>query len=149
MNSVFCFDQFELDCRAFELRHRGASVRVDAIVLRLLETLVRNPGQLVSKDTLISEVWSDRIVSENALAVAIARLRKVFDDHGMPRASVVTVHRYGYRFTRRVSSSEGKSASASLVTPFSSELIGRERVMRQLKTALGLAFVRTVGTAHG
>lgn len=54
----------------------------------------------------------------------------------MPRASVVTVHRYGYRFTRAVSSSVGRSAAASIITPSHSELIGRERVMLQLKGTL-------------
>jgi DNA-binding winged helix-turn-helix (wHTH) protein len=39
VNSVFCFDEFELDCGAFTLHHVGEPVRIDSIVLRVLQAL--------------------------------------------------------------------------------------------------------------
>lgn len=136
MNSVFCFDAFELDCRAFALRHDGTTVRVDTVVLRLLETLVRRSGQLVTKGQLITDVWGGRPVTDNSLTVAMTRLRKIFRDHGLPRDSVVTVHAQGYRFNRRVSTSGPEALQPSAAELVGSAFVGREQVISRLKAAL-------------
>jgi predicted ATPase/DNA-binding winged helix-turn-helix (wHTH) protein len=137
---VFFFDQFELDCRAFELRHSGVALRISAIVLRLLEMLVRHRGELVTKDRLISEVWNGRIVSENSLMVAVTRLRKVFAEHGLPRTSLVTIYRYGYRFTLQVSSASASFHAAKVATLGSVPLVGRTHTLLQLSAALSEAW---------
>jgi DNA-binding winged helix-turn-helix (wHTH) protein len=136
VNSVFCFDDFELDCGAFTLRRFGEHVRIDVLVLRVLQVLVRNAGELTSKEQLIAEVWNGRAVTDNALTVAVARLRKVFRELGMPRESILTSHGHGYRFTRRVSTHRRDAESASVVELYSPEFVGRKHVMLQLQAAL-------------
>jgi hypothetical protein len=51
VNSVYCFDDFELDSGAFPLRHGGESVRIDATVLLVLHVwcVVRASPSLKSK----------------------------------------------------------------------------------------------------
>ena len=136
MNGVYCFDELELDCGAFTLRHFGEPVRVDVLVLRVLQALVRNAGQLISKEQLIAEVWNGRPVTDNALTVAVARLRKLFRELGMPRESIQTTHGRGYRFTRRVFTHRREAEPASMVEPHTADFVGRKHVMLQLKAAL-------------
>ncbi len=138
MDSVFCFDEFELDCGAFTLHHLGEAVRVDVVVLRLLQAFVRSSGRLLSKEQLMAEVWNGRVVSDNALTVAISRLRKLLSERGMPRKGILTAHGHGYRFTRRVSS-HNREAEAAFLEPHDAEFVGRTSLMLQLKEALAEA----------
>jgi hypothetical protein len=66
--------------------------------------LVRSAGQSLSKEQVIVEAWNDRAISDNALTVSIARLRRLLQEYGTPRESIQTVYGHGYRFTRRVTS---------------------------------------------
>jgi DNA-binding winged helix-turn-helix (wHTH) protein len=139
VNSVFCFDEFELDCGAFTLRHLGEVVRIDVNVLRVLQALVRRAGQVLSKEQLMSEVWNGRVATDNALTVAVSRLRKLLGERGMPRAGILTAHGHGYRFTRKVSSYTRDAELASSVEPHDAEFVGRKHLMLQLTEALAYA----------
>jgi DNA-binding winged helix-turn-helix (wHTH) protein len=74
--SAYDFDQFELNLDKFTLSRGGELVRADALVLRLLEVFLRKPGHVVTKEQLVSDVWDGRAVSDNAITVAVTRLRK-------------------------------------------------------------------------
>ncbi|SFV19320.1 TolB amino-terminal domain-containing protein [Bradyrhizobium arachidis] len=60
-------------------------------VLRLLAT---RPGQLVSKDEIMDEVWSDCEVTEDSLVQAIGDIRRALGDAG--RSALKTMPRRGY-----------------------------------------------------
>lgn len=66
---------------------------------RLLRYLIENRGQVVSRDTLLKEVWGyDTVPITRTVDVHIAWLRqKVEADPRSPRF-IVTVHGKGYRF---------------------------------------------------
>lgn len=55
--------------------------RPEPTVLRLLEALMREPGQIVSRARLVEQVWDGRYVSQGALTVAVCGLRKALGDH--------------------------------------------------------------------
>jgi len=139
VNTVFCFDEFELDCGAFTLHHLGEVVRIDVGVLRVLESLVRSAGQLLSKERLMLEVWNGRVASDNALTIAVSRLRKLLGERGMPRAGILTAHGHGYRFTRKVSSYTREDEPTSFIEPHDAEFVGRKHLMLQLRDALAYA----------
>ncbi|HET8937419.1 MAG TPA: AAA family ATPase [Polyangiales bacterium] len=139
LNSVYRFDDFELDCCAFELRRGVSLLRVDAVVLRLLETLLRHAGRVVTKEHLLTEVWGERVVADNALTVAITRLCKFFQGQGLPRESVLTVYGRGYRFTRPVSASEEIPPIVRVGSATSSTFVGRRPVMLKLEAVLAAA----------
>jgi two-component system, OmpR family, alkaline phosphatase synthesis response regulator PhoP len=84
---------------------RGRLVRDEKTVdlseqeCRLLQYLVENRGELVSRDTLLKEVWGyDTVPITRTVDVHIAWLRqKIEADPKSPRF-IVTVHGRGYRF---------------------------------------------------
>ena len=77
----------------------GRTHELDHSSHRLLQCLLAQAGNLVSKEELLHAGWPGRVVSENSLAKAIGRLRQALDD---PEGLVlVTVHGYGYRLATR------------------------------------------------
>ncbi|MFE0882235.1 response regulator transcription factor [Streptomyces rochei] len=63
----------------------------------LLEQLLRNPGQVLTRETLFERVWGrDFGPGSNSLAVYVGYLRRKLEAEGEPRL-VHTVHGVGYR----------------------------------------------------
>jgi uroporphyrinogen-III synthase len=63
---------------------------------QLLAALVREPGQVVDKASLLRIVWGDDAVDTHLVETTMARLRRRLGDLG---DSVVAIPRRGYRFT--------------------------------------------------
>ena len=64
----------------------------------VLQCLVAQPGQLVTKDALFEAVWPETVVSEGVLTNCIAELRQALGDNARRPQYIATVHRRGYRF---------------------------------------------------
>lgn len=73
-------------------------VSLSKIEQRLLKMLVSNAGLTVSRDELIDRLWTDgaEFVDENALSVAIKRLRDKLD----AKDSIKTVYGIGYMWVK-------------------------------------------------
>jgi TolB-like protein/Flp pilus assembly protein TadD len=101
---VLRFDIFELDLRAGELRKRGVKVRLQGQPLQVLATLLKRPGDLVTREELRAEIWSaDTFVDfDHSLHNAIARVRDVLGDSAETPRYIETLPRRGYRFIARV-----------------------------------------------
>lgn len=138
MGSVFSFDDYEYDVAASELRRGGVPVRSHALILRLLDVFVRNPGRLVTKSELLDQVWAGRPVSDNSLTVAIRRLRATLADGG-DFQPVLTVHGRGYRFTRDVSCREPSNPPPHDSAGNAPDFIGRAAELSRLREALAAA----------
>jgi len=67
-------------------------------VFHLLLILVENPGRLVSKETLLNEIWQDSFVEEGNLNSTVSRLRKILGEKPDEKKYVETIPRVGYRF---------------------------------------------------
>ncbi len=59
---------------------------------------MQNRDRVVSKDDLISAVWSGRIVSDSTVATRINAARKVLGDSGEEQRLIRTISRKGIRF---------------------------------------------------
>jgi TolB-like protein/DNA-binding winged helix-turn-helix (wHTH) protein/Tfp pilus assembly protein PilF len=97
---VVRFGAFELDRRAGELRKDGLRVRLQEQPLRILDALLSDPGEPVTREELRKRLWPDDtfVDFDNGLNRAINRLRAALgDDAGHPRF-VETLERRGYRF---------------------------------------------------
>ncbi len=62
---------------------------------RLLERLVRNPGEVVDRDELMSHAWSGRVVGQGSLNQQIYTLRQILNDE-KAREIIQTLPRRGY-----------------------------------------------------
>ena len=91
---------FELDLKTGELRKHGIRVRLQEQPRRVLELLLQNPGEVVTREELQKHLWSTGIFVdfERSLNRAIVRLRQSLGDESEAPRYVETVPRRGYRF---------------------------------------------------
>lgn len=68
----------------------------------ILFVLVKNHGQIVSKEVLLTEVWPDSFVEEGNISFNIRQLRKALDDDARSPKYIETISRRGYRFVAKV-----------------------------------------------
>ncbi|WP_338504869.1 transcriptional regulator [Sphingomonas kaistensis] len=102
-NEVLEFGGFRLEPAERRLTRDGAVVDVSGRYLDALLLLARQPGELVTKDRFMAEVWRGVPVTDEALTQCIRALRKALGDQaGRPRF-IETVPRHGYRFLAEVS----------------------------------------------
>lgn len=95
-----CFDVYELDMRAGELRKHGVKLRLQGQPLQILAALLQRAGSVVTREELRSQLWpADTFVDfDHSLHNAIARLREVLGDSADTPRYIETLPRRGYRF---------------------------------------------------
>jgi len=98
------FDNFELDLRAGELRNGGLRIRLQEQPLLILQTLLENAGEVVTRDELQKKIWpADTFVDfDHGLHAAVNRLRVALNDSADHPRYVETVARRGYRFIGKI-----------------------------------------------
>ena len=96
------FDRFRLDLGKKVLWENDELVHLPPKAIELLCELVEKHGEVVTKDELLSRVWSDAFVEEGVLTQNIHYLRKAFKDLNLPSDPIQTVPRRGYRFAGEV-----------------------------------------------
>jgi transcriptional activator of cad operon len=70
--------------------------------MRLLMCLAERPGEVVSIDELLTEVWAGVIVTQDSVYQAIAGLRRHLSDDPKEPTYIATVPRLGYRMIATV-----------------------------------------------
>jgi len=96
---VVTFGDVTVDLAARVVTRSGATVRLTPTEWRLLEVLLRHPGRLVTRETLLTEVWGPQYTSDTGyLRLYLSQLRKKLEpEPGAPRF-LVTESGMGYRF---------------------------------------------------
>jgi DNA-binding winged helix-turn-helix (wHTH) protein len=133
------FGRFRILPHRRELLVEGRPLELGQRAFDVLIVLIEASGVVVSKDTLMEQVWPDRIVDENALQAQISALRRAF---GADRDLIRTIAGRGYQFTgaiRRALTSPDPQQATTTAVPIStsaraptnlpelvSELIGRD-----------------------
>ncbi|MCR5871864.1 MULTISPECIES: transcriptional regulator [unclassified Sphingomonas] len=108
---IYRFAGFELDSAERQLRRDGAEVALNARYLDALILLVRERGQLVTKDRFMDAVWRGIPVTDEALTQCIRTLRRTLGDEAGDPRFIATVPKFGYRFVGTV---EGEDAPSPL-----------------------------------
>jgi DNA-binding response OmpR family regulator len=91
------FRDFVLWPAARKLLHRGAPVDLGSRAFDLLTTLLKTPGELVSKEEILKQVWPSTLVEESNLRFQVARLRRALAPDG---DVIKTVPGRGYLLAR-------------------------------------------------
>src|SRR5688500_13111019 len=94
------FGPFEVDEGAQVVLRGGEPLAVGQRGVLLLATLLRRPGEVITKTELMDAAWGGAAVEESNLSVQIAGLRKALGPAPNGGEWVVTVPRGGYRFVR-------------------------------------------------
>jgi TolB-like protein len=88
--------------------------------LALLSFMVGRPGDVITKDELFGAIWPETTVGDAALVTCIQELRSALRDDARRPRYIETLHRRGYRFIAKASSS-AKTASPARPLPVSGE----------------------------
>ena len=87
---------FELDRGAFEVRLKGRKLDLTGLEFRLLALLMEKRGQILSRETLLRDVWGYRNLSNSrTVDTHVRRLRGKLKPHD---DRLETVHGEGYTF---------------------------------------------------
>jgi len=82
------------------------SARIEPRMMRLLVRLARTPGEVVSQDSLLDDVWQGVVVSPASVYQNVSQLRKALGDTETPPSYIETVARKGYRLVAPVGAVE-------------------------------------------
>ena len=93
------FGTFELDVQAGELRKQGVKIKLQEQPLRVLEMLLANPGQLVTREELRRVLWPTNTLVDfdHGLNRSINKLREALGDSAESPRFIETLAKRGYR----------------------------------------------------
>lgn len=128
------FDAFRFDPASGELCRDGESVSLLPKDSGVLSCLLARPGQIVSKQLLLAEVWQGTAVSEGVIKTCIRRLRRKLGDDSKNPIYIDTVHRRGYRFIGRIRA-EAKDPAPAAPPEHMAQIVGREVELGDLMAA--------------
>ena len=82
---------------------RGAKVeRLEPKAVEVLVALAQRAGEVVTRETLLSEVWKGVTVSDDALTQSITKLRQALGDTSKESSYIQTISKRGYRLIAAV-----------------------------------------------
>ncbi|MCK8484210.1 alpha/beta fold hydrolase [Aliiroseovarius sp. S2029] len=138
---IYAFENFTVDTERFRLVGPEGPIEAEPQALEFLIHMIRNRGQLVSKEALHQTFWPDRVVSDAALSTLVRSARRLVGDSGEEQRIIATRHGRGFVFRADVQELEGpevigeamrdasgkakprvKGAPAIMVLPF--EIVG-------------------------
>jgi TolB-like protein/Tfp pilus assembly protein PilF len=105
---ILRFGLYEVDLRSGELRKNGIRVRLQEQPLQVLSLLLRQPGEIVTREEIQREIWGgDTFVDfDHGLNKAISKLREALNDSPTTPRFIETIARRGYRFLAPVNSAQ-------------------------------------------
>jgi DNA-binding response OmpR family regulator len=95
----FSFQGRTIDFGKLELRVNGTTIRLTLMEAELLRHLIRNQGRVVSRKSILEEVWGlHEDTDTRAIDNFIVRLRRYIEDNPSEPRHLLTVRGVGYRF---------------------------------------------------
>ncbi len=85
-----------------QLSAPGKAVRIEPKAMAVLLHLATRPGRVVSRETLLSDVWPGVVGGDQSLTQVIIKLRKALDDDSDRPTYIQTVTKKGYRLVAPV-----------------------------------------------
>lgn len=74
----------------------GERKRLGEYQLKLLDTLTKNAGKILTREELTTLVWERRVIGNNSLPNAIHALRTALEDDGKQQRIIKTIPKKGY-----------------------------------------------------
>lgn len=128
------------------------NIQVEPKLMQVLVYLAQHPGEVVTRDQLLDDLWPETVVTDHVLTRSISELRKALNDDRRSPTFIETIPKTGYRLIAPVQypgdSSDGLPGevhiSASIALPIDTE--GQTRPNRWiLKSVLAVIFLAILG----
>jgi len=135
---LYEFDDFRIDSGLFLLSKQGQPQPITPTVFRILLLLLENAGRIVTKEELISTVWSDSFVEEGNLNRNVSTLRKALGERPSDHRYIETIPKTGYRFVfpvKRIDYQPATNRIPNSLSPIRRRLTGRTNERQTLLTA--------------
>lgn len=100
------FGPYEADFHTEEFRKHGMKLKLSGQPLQILEMLLTRPGELVTREELQKQLWTDAVYvdSNHGLNAAVNKLRDALSDSAEEPKYIETLPRRGYRFIGTIES---------------------------------------------
>lgn len=97
---VFSYHNLSVDFDKMQVFCKQEPVKLSATEYKLLELLIRNKGQVLTRESILAKIWDcdEDYVDENTLNVHIRRLRKKIEEDTKNPQYIITVFGIGYTF---------------------------------------------------
>ncbi len=99
-NSVqFSFGEVEVNLKSCQVSRKGKAIEFSSKEFDLLKFFLNHPGETLSRDRLLEEVWGyDRFPTTRTVDAHIVRLRQKVEPKPDEPRFILTVHGTGYKF---------------------------------------------------
>src|SRR6266446_4763782 len=129
---LFQFGPYELDSATGELRKHGIKIKLQEQPLQILQKLLENSGEVVTREELQKRIWpADTFVDfDHGLYSAVQRLRDALGDTAETPRYIETLPRRGYRFIGLIKNGNYLEKKAEIAPAETPPLLNvRERVV--------------------
>ncbi|NOX86273.1 MAG: hypothetical protein GXO86_09970 [Chlorobi bacterium] len=133
--SIYKFGSFTFRVSEYYLMKGNEELHLRPKTCQTLQYLIEHHGNLVKKDELIENVWSDTVVTENTLTQCIKEIREKLGDNSENPRFIKTIPRVGYKFIAPV-----KKIETQQDFPFQKSRHNATEGFRISKTAAGIIF---------
>src|SRR5215472_9317816 len=111
---IYEFDGICVEAGEAQAFRDGRRLAIEPKAFRVLVYLLERRGQLVRKEELRVAVWGETHVTENAVARAVAVLRRALGDNKEGPKYIQTVPTLGYRFVAGVEEREAPAPKPAI-----------------------------------
>lgn len=97
---TFSYKDLIIDFDKLKVTLRGDIVKLSSTEFKLLELLVRNRGQVLTRETILDRIWDcgENYIDDSTLSVHIRRLRQKLEMDARNPEYIITVFGIGYTF---------------------------------------------------
>lgn len=103
MQGDFRLNEWLVQPQLNSISTNSKTLRLEPKVMGVLICLAGQAGEVVSKESLIQEVWAGRFVTDEVLTTAVFELRKALGDEARNPRFIQTIPKKGYRLIAPVS----------------------------------------------
>lgn len=145
-SNIIRFGIFEANFDTGELWRNGTKVKLQDQPFQLLALLLAKPGEIVTREELRSQLWSDHtfVDFDHGLNAAIRRLRDALGDSADNPRFVETLSRRGYRFIAPVQAQTNEAEKQE-----SQESVATSPAGLYWRVALAVVIVLVAGSGAG
>src|SRR5215213_1110663 len=134
---IYRFGEFRLLADDRMLLRGEERIPMAPRVFHLLLVLVENAGRLISKETLMRQIWEDSFVEEGNLNQTVSRLRRILGERPNQNRFIETIPRVGYRFIADVEVGEEVLEGSNQISPALEQPPDEVEIERAPRTRVG------------